>query len=111
MTDGQPDACEIVITAPDGNWMHEFSRDLISARLVAAVHLFEPIKSLYRWDGIVHYETEIRAAFHTRRSLVSLILDQVRIKHPFQVPGVVILPILGGGSEYLEWIYAETQAL
>jgi periplasmic divalent cation tolerance protein len=108
MTDA-PAVCEVVITAPDVAWMQRFAHDLITMRLVAAAHLFTPITSIYRWDDIVHEEREVRAAFHTRRSLVAPILDQVRDRHPFQVPGVVVQPITDGGSDYLDWIYRETR--
>ncbi|MBL7494476.1 divalent-cation tolerance protein CutA [Frankia sp. AgB1.9] len=102
------DVCEVVITAPDAEWMSEFARHLIAERLVAAVHLFAPIMAIYRWDDTVHQKSEISAAFHTRRSLVPAILNQVRYRHPFEVPGVIILPILEGPANYLEWIYSET---
>ncbi|ADP84818.1 CutA1 divalent ion tolerance protein [Pseudofrankia inefficax] len=107
---GAPDVCEVVITAPSIEWMREFARHLVAERLVAAAHLFVPVTSIYRWDDVVHEEQETRAAFHTRRSLVSTILDRVRESHPFEVPGVIVLPIMDGPPDYLEWIYRATRS-
>ncbi|SBW21142.1 hypothetical protein FDG2_1918 [Candidatus Protofrankia californiensis] len=106
---GQPDVCEIAITAPSVQWMDDFVRELIAEKLVAAVHLFEPVRSIYRWNGVVREEVEIRAAFHTRASLAPHVLERLHATHPFQVPGMVVLPIEGGNPDYLAWIYSETQ--
>ena len=54
------DVCEVVSTAPDGEWLAGFER--------------------------------------------------TRAEHPFEVAGVVSLPILDGGPDYVAWIVAETRA-
>lgn len=75
------DFCEVVITAPDGEWL----------------------------AGFVHDEVETRAAVHVRAALVPAILERTAAEHPYEVPGVVVLSIAAGGPGYLEWIAAETR--
>ena len=29
-------------------------------------------------------------------------------RHPYEVPNITALPIVGGNPEYLEWIHGET---
>jgi periplasmic divalent cation tolerance protein len=101
------EVCEVVITAPDGEWLAAFVRRLIEDRLAAAGHLF-PMRTLYRWQGTLHDEPETRAAIHTRVSLVSAILNRVHAEHPYEVPGAVVLPIATGNPAYLTWIVSET---
>jgi periplasmic divalent cation tolerance protein len=40
---------------------------------------------------------------------VPAIVERTKTSHPYQVPGIVALPILGGNPDYLSWIEQETQ--
>lgn len=102
------DFCEVIITAPDAEWLAAFVRRLIEDRLCAAGHLF-PMRTFYRWQGVLHDEQETRAALHTRASLVPMIIERSEAEHPYLVPGVVALPIGAGGLSYLQWIANETR--
>jgi periplasmic divalent cation tolerance protein len=106
----QPDACEIVFTAPDAGWLAQFTDALVADRLCAAAHRFPPIASTYWWRGEMRREVEHRASLHTRISLTDAVVSRIEQEHPYEVPGVAVLPIIGGNSAYLEWIIAETVA-
>lgn len=101
------DLCSVVLTAPDADWLAEFTRTLVVDRLCAAVHLF-PMRAIYRWEGEIHDVGEYRAECHTRNSLVPNIVERINSEHPYQVPGVVVLPLAGGGPDYLRWVRDET---
>ena len=49
-------------------------------------------------------------ALHTRASLVPAIVERTKTDHPYEVPCVIALPILGGNPDYLAWIEQETRA-
>lgn len=100
--------CEVIITAPDGEWLAAFVRGLVEDRLCAAGHLF-PMRTIYRWQGELHDTAETRAALHTRASLVAAIVERTNAEHPYEVPGIVAVPITGGGPGYLDWITASTR--
>jgi len=107
-TPSSPDEfCEVVITASDPDWLAAFVRRLIEDRLCAAGHLI-PMRSLYRWQGVLHDEAETRATLHTRASLVPAIIERTDAEHPYQVPGIVAVPMLASSPAYLAWIAAET---
>ncbi len=55
--------CEVVITAPNADWLATFTRSLVDDRLVACGHNLAAIRSIYRWQGAVHDEREARVAF------------------------------------------------
>ena len=101
--------CEVVVTAADGDWLAGFTRTLVEERLAACGHHVMPIRSVYRWDGQVHDETEARVALHTRRSLVPAVVARAKELHPYAVPCVIALPLVGGNPAYLAWIAAETR--
>lgn len=100
--------CEVVITAPDADWLAGFVRRLVEDRLCAAGHLY-PMRTVYRWQGELHDEDETRAALHTRVSLTPTIIERTNSEHPYEIPGLIVLPIVTGGPAYLEWIIASTR--
>lgn len=100
--------CEVVITAPDPEWLREFTRALVVDRLASNVHNFAPVRSTYRWAGEVHDRTEGRAALHTRRALIPVIVERAATAHPYDVPSVSARPIYDGSPTYLAWIREQT---
>lgn len=103
------DVCEVVITGPSEPWIGDFTRQLVEARLAACGHVIPQIRSIYRWAGSIHDETEARVALHTQRSLVPRIVDLANDAHPYDVPCVIVLPISDGNPDYLAWVAAETE--
>lgn len=102
--------CEVVITAPEPDWLHDFSRRLVEDGLCASVHNFTPVRSVYRWQGEVHERTEGRVSLHTSRDRVPEIVARAKAEHPYEVPGVSARPIIDGNPDYLAWIAQETAA-
>jgi periplasmic divalent cation tolerance protein len=102
------DICEVVITAGDAEWLAAFTRRLVEDRLVACGHQIAAIRSIYRWDGAVHDEREARVALHTRTTLVPQIVARTNSEHPYDVPCVIALPVVGGNPAYAEWVWKET---
>ena len=101
--------CEVVVTAADAESLAALTRTLVEERLAACGHQIAAIRSVYRWEGAVHDEPEARVALHTRRSLVEALTARVVALHPYDVPCVIALPLVGGNPAYLAWIAAETR--
>jgi periplasmic divalent cation tolerance protein len=101
--------CEVVVTADDADWLAGFTRTLVEERLAACGHV-GAIRSVYWWNGAVQDGPEARVGLHTRRSLVPAIVARTRELHPYAVPCVIALPLVGGSSDYLRWLAAETDA-
>ena len=100
--------CEVVITAPDPDWLYSFARTLVEDRLAASAHNFTPIRSIYRWQGQVYERAEGRVSVHTSCERVAEIVARARREHPYEVPGVSTRPIIDGNPDYLAWIAKET---
>ncbi len=100
--------CEVVITAPDAEWLAEFTRRLVEDRLCASGHLIEQIRSVYRWQGDIYDKPEARVALKTRTSLLPNIIERVNAEHPYEVPSVIALPIVGANPSYERWIIEAT---
>jgi periplasmic divalent cation tolerance protein len=79
-------------------------------RLCASGHNFQPIRTIYRWQGQIHDTTEGRVALRTRRGLPPQIVDRSKREHPYEVPSVVAIPIIDGSPDYIGWILEQTQS-
>jgi periplasmic divalent cation tolerance protein len=99
---------EVTITAPDADWLTDLCRQLVDARLASSAHVIHPIASIYRWKGDVHRAVEARAFLRTREQLLDELVAYVVERHPYEVPNVTAIPIVGGNPDYLTWIRAET---
>jgi periplasmic divalent cation tolerance protein len=100
--------CEVIITADSEDWLVSLTRSLVEDRLVACGQHISPIRSIYRWEGKVHDDSEMRVALHTRTSLVQTVIDRTRQVHPYEVPCILAFPIQAGNPEYLQWVIEET---
>ena len=106
MTDD--DLCEVIVTAPDRDWLIDLCRQLVDARLASSAHVIHPVTSIYRWDGTVHETTEARAFLRSRLRPLDDVVGYVVARHPYEVPNVTALPIVGGNPDYLAWVHTET---
>src|SRR4051812_25234680 len=102
--------CEVVVTAPDRDWLVDLCRQLIDAQLVASAHVVDPVTSIYRWNGTVRETSEARAFLRSRRALLDDLTRFVVARHPYDVPNVTAFPVIGGNPDYLAWVTAETTA-
>jgi periplasmic divalent cation tolerance protein len=57
--------CEVIITADNPEWLLDFTRSLVRDRLAACGQHVLSIRSIYRWQGAIEDEREIRVALHT----------------------------------------------
>lgn len=100
--------CEVIITADSEDWLINFTRSLVEDRLAACGQHLAPIRSIYRWNGSIHDDREIRVALHTRASLVPAIVDRANRQHSYEVPCVLALSVETGNPDYLAWVIEQT---
>ena len=48
----------VTVTAPDTDWLADFTRTIVTDRLAASGNIVPAIRSIYRWKGAVEDETE-----------------------------------------------------
>jgi periplasmic divalent cation tolerance protein len=104
------DLCEVIVTAPDREWLLDLCRQLVESRLASSAHVVDSVASVYRWHGEVHEAVEARAFLRTRASLIGVLTSYVVERHPYEVPNLTAFPIVGGNPDYLRWILDSTDA-
>jgi periplasmic divalent cation tolerance protein len=96
----------ILVTAPNLQTARLLAGAALASRLVACANLLPKIESHYRWQGKIESSAEVLILFKTtntkRRALEKLIL----VRHPYDTPEFIVLPITAGNKRYLDWIRA-----
>ena len=79
------------------------ARLIVEERLAACVNISQ-VRSTFVWEGKVDEEAEDLLIIKTESLLVEELMARVREVHPYDLPEIVVLPIIGGDEGYLEWI-------
>jgi periplasmic divalent cation tolerance protein len=85
----------------------ELAASLVERRLAACVHLV-PIRSAYRWKGNIESASEYLLNAKTRSALIQEALSYIRQVHTYEVPEIIVTPIVAGYAGYLNWLRQET---
>jgi len=100
-------AVQVVTTVPDEATAGAIADALLDARLAACVQVDGPIRSRYRWNGAVEESTEHRCTIKTTAAAAERVVTTVRELHPYDVPEILVVPVLDGDAAYLAWLRAE----
>ncbi len=98
----------VYVTCESMEQAERLGRSLVEQRLCACVNLIPGMRSLYWWKGKVEEAGEAVLIAKTREALLERFTQAVKAGHPYEVPCVAALPILGGNPDYLQWIRDET---
>lgn len=83
---------------------------LVEQGLAACVNILPGMVSIYVWEGKRHRDAEVVMIIKTRRSLAERVVAEVRGRHPYENPALLVLPVDGGSAPFLEWIVSRTQS-
>lgn len=86
----------------------ELARSAVEARVAACAQVVGPIASTYRWQGAVETTQEWQVVFKTTAASYQDLESHLRAHHGYDVPEIIVVPILAGNPAYLAWIAAET---
>ncbi len=100
-------ACLVYVTCPDEAAAVRLARLLLAERLCACANVVPGLRSLYWWEGAVADEAEVLLIVKTLPELAEEAARRIRENHPYTVPAVLFLPVLGGNEDYLRWLAGE----
>jgi periplasmic divalent cation tolerance protein len=96
-------------TFPDDAAARRMAEALITQRLAACVNITAPMTSVYEWQGKLEIGPEVAVFIKTRCALVEDVIAAARPLHPYTVPCFLVLPIVSGNADYLDWARAQTR--
>ncbi len=81
------------------------ARAAVESKLAACVNiLLGPVESVHRWKGKVEVAREYLLVMKTVTERLPELQRLVERLHSYDVPEFVVLPIIDGSREYLEWL-------
>jgi len=83
---------------------------LVEQGLAACVNILPGMVSIYVWEGKRHRDAEIVMIVKTRQTLAERVVAEVRRRHPYENPALLVLPVDGGSAPFLEWIVKQTES-
>ena len=93
----------VLITAPVDKG-EELANFIIESKLGACVNVVKEVNSIYWWKGNIERDKESLLIVKTSASKFKELVEKVKEKHPYTVPEIIALPIVGGNPDYLSWI-------
>lgn len=94
---------EIHTTCDSRDEAERIAERLVRDRLAACVHL-GAIESVFRWQGEVSHEGEVRVSATTRSDRFDDVARVVGALHSYELPSLTMTAITGGSRAYLDWI-------
>jgi periplasmic divalent cation tolerance protein len=98
----------VYVTCPGQPGALRLGRALVEERLAACANAIPGMRSLYWWQGRVDEARESVLVLKTRGPLLPRLCRRVRQLHPYELPCIIALPLVGGDPDYLAWLADET---
>lgn len=99
-----PNCIVVLVTCPSRAAARRIARTLVTRRLAACVNVVPGIESTFRWQGKVDRCREVLLVIKTTRPRLAGLRRAVVGLHPYDVPEVIALPLVGGHPPYLTWV-------
>jgi periplasmic divalent cation tolerance protein len=94
----------VLTTCESEEQASRIARLLVERKSAACVNITGPIRSVYRWQGAVEEAGEYLLIVKTEQALSDDVRRTIEEAHSYEVPEVIVLPIVGGSERYLAWI-------
>ena len=99
----------VLVTCPSITEARRIGRSLVEKKLAACANILAGVESIYRWKGKVERAREVLVVMKTTAARVRELEREVKRRHSYEVPEFVVLPIVAGSQEYLEWVGKSVQ--
>ena len=95
---------QVTTTLPQEAAAQRVATCVVEERLAACAQVLGPLSSTYRWEGTVERSQEWYCHVKTTAHRVAALQKRIRELHPYDVPEIIVVPIVGGEAGYLRWI-------
>lgn len=97
-----------ITTLPDTDVAGKLAEALVEQRLAACVNILAPCRSVYRWQGKIHNDSEVPLLIKTSAERYPALEGYLRQNHPYELPELIAIDIAQGLPAYLAWLSAES---
>ncbi|RMD97129.1 MAG: divalent-cation tolerance protein CutA [Calditrichaeota bacterium] len=79
-------------------------RLLVENHLIACANVIPSVRSFYRWQGEVCQDSESLLLMKTTVDRLEALETELRRLHSYEVPELIVTPIIRGFESYLNWV-------
>ena len=94
----------VLSTCPNAECARRMADELVRGGLAACVNILPSMQSVYRWRGQVESAEEHLLVIKGRANDFAAIQARVLALHPYELPEIIAVPIVGGLPAYLSWL-------
>ena len=102
------EAVIVMTTVKDKDDAKAMATHLIEGRFAACVQELA-INSHFNWDGKINDEPEVLLLVKTAADRADAAIEAIMAKHSYDIPEILVSPIVGGLGAYLQWVKDETR--
>ena len=101
--------CAVFTTVGSADDAHRLAAAAVEQRLAACVQT-TAIESVYRWQGTVQREPELRLMFKTTEAAAPALRALILRLHPYELPALYTLDVDNASEAYRAWVRDSTAA-
>jgi periplasmic divalent cation tolerance protein len=100
----------VYTTFPSPSDAKNAGRALVEVGLAACVNIIPGMTAIYQWDGKIEEGSEAVMIVKTIAARSEAVLEEIKRLHPYSLPARLVLPVAGGGADFLGWIAQQCRA-
>lgn len=89
----------------------KIASSLLESKLVACVNIIPKMHAIYRWKGKIEEGDECIMIVKTPTENVDAVIKKIKKMHSYELPCILVLPVIGGLKEYLKYVTDETKGM
>ena len=94
----------VMVTTASKQEAENIAQHLLEKRLIACANIIGPVSSLFHWSGKIEKAEEYLIFMKSRQDLFEKLAETVKALHSYEVPEILVLPIVEGSKAYLDWL-------
>ena len=99
----------VLVTCATLEEARKIARGVVEKRLAACVNIVtHAVESFYAWEGKLENSSEYLLMMKTTDERVEELQKEVLNLHSYDTPEFIVLPIVAGSEEYLNWLGEST---
>lgn len=88
----------------------QIAERLVADGAAACVNIIDKVTSVYRWKDKIEKASEFLLIIKTRSEMTDRVEGTIRGFSSYDCPEVIVIPIVHGSQEYLDWIDESTRS-
>jgi periplasmic divalent cation tolerance protein len=94
----------VMVTTSGKHEAEKIVQHLLDGQLIACANIVGPVTSIFHWSGKTEKSEEYLILMKSHQDLFKKLEEAVRALHSYEVPEILVLPVVDGSKEYLDWL-------